>query len=131
MSMRATSDFWTAPDEGAVRDPGDMEIEVLVVPDCPNQQLAEARLRQALDDAGLAGTGFTTRMIGDQAEAARSGFTGSPTILIDGRDPFAEPGASPSVACRIYRTPHGLAGAPETGQLRQALRAAADTGGGV
>ncbi|MFD8427806.1 hypothetical protein [Streptomyces coelicoflavus] len=38
---------------------------------------------------------------------------------------------APSVACRVYRTPHGLAGAPETGQLRQALRAAADTGGGV
>ncbi|MEU3552402.1 hypothetical protein [Streptomyces longwoodensis] len=27
------------------RNPGDMEIEVLVVPDCPHQQLAEERLR--------------------------------------------------------------------------------------
>lgn len=102
-----------------------------MVPGCPNRHLAEVRLRQALDDAGLAGTGFTTRVIGDQAEAEQSGFTGSPTILTDGRDPFAEPGASPSVACRIYRTPHGLAGAPGPDQLRQALRAAADTGSGV
>ncbi|MEV0781833.1 hypothetical protein AB0I52_02345 [Streptomyces sp. NPDC050423] len=114
-----------------VRDPGDMEIEILVVPDCPHQRLAEERLRQALDAAGLAGTGFTTRVVGDQAEAERSGFTGSPTMLIDGRDPFAEPGALPSLACRMYRTPSGLSGVPEVGQLRKALRAAADTGGGV
>ncbi|MGP4088082.1 hypothetical protein [Streptomyces sp. KR55] len=106
-----------------------MEIEVLVVPGCPNQQLAETRLRQALDEARLSNTPITTRVIADQVEAERSGFTGSPTILIDGRDPFAEPGAAPSVACRIYRTPLGLAGAPEVDQLGQALRAAGDTGG--
>ncbi|PCG85010.1 hypothetical protein CIB93_15960 [Streptomyces sp. WZ.A104] len=108
-----------------------MEIEVLVVPGCPNQKLVEERLRQALDDAGLPVTTFTTRVISDQGEAERSGFTGSPTILIDGRDPFAEPGASPSVACRIYRTPGGLAGAPEVNQIQQALQAAPDTNGRV
>ncbi|MFE7234929.1 DsbA family protein [Streptomyces sp. NPDC002405] len=108
-----------------------MEIEVLVVPGCPHQRLAEEQLREALDGAGLSGETFTTRVITDQADAERSGFTGSPTILIDGRDPFAEPGSSPSVACRIYRTPRGLAGAPGVDQLRQALRAAAGTGGGV
>lgn len=102
-----------------------------MVSGCPHQQLAEERLRQALDGAGLPGETFTTRVIADQAEAERSGFTGSPTILIAGRDPFTEPDSSPSVACRIYRTPHGLAGAPETDQLREALRDAADTGGGV
>lgn len=104
-----------------------MEIEVLVVPDCPNQQLTENRLRQALDAAGLGTTGFTTRVIADQAEAERSGFTGSPTILINGRDPFAEPGAAPSHACRIYRTPTGPSGTPSVEQLRQALQAAART----
>ncbi|MFD4259188.1 hypothetical protein ACFWR9_16570 [Streptomyces sp. NPDC058534] len=45
-----------------------MEIEVLVVPGCPNQQRAEELLRQALDDAWLAGTGFTTRMISGPAD---------------------------------------------------------------
>lgn len=110
-----------------MRDPGDMEIEVLVVPDCPHQQPAEERLRQALDDAGLNTTGFTTRVVADQAEAEQSAFTGSPTILIDGRDPFAEPGATPSLSCRIYRTPQGPAGAPGLDQLRQALHEAAGT----
>ncbi|MFE9609585.1 hypothetical protein [Streptomyces sp. NPDC006012] len=98
-----------------------MEIEVLVVPDCPHQQLAEERVRQALDAAGLTTTGVTTRVVSDQAEAERSGFTGSPTILIDGRDPFAEPGAAPTLACRMYRTPGGLAGAPDVDQIRRAL----------
>ncbi|WP_406118003.1 DsbA family protein [Streptomyces sp. NBC_00989] len=102
-----------------------MEIEILVVPDCPNQQLTEKRLRQALDDAGLKEATFTTRVVADQAEAEQSGFTGSPTIVIDGRDPFAEPGTTPSLSCRIYRTPGGLAGAPDVAQLRKALEAAA------
>ncbi|MFH8471985.1 DsbA family protein [Streptomyces sp. NPDC018000] len=91
-----------------------MEIEVLVVPSCPNQKLVEERLRQAMEGAGLSVSAFTTRVISDQGEAERSGFTGSPTILIDGRDPFAEPGASPSVACRIYRTAGGLAVRPRS-----------------
>ncbi|RLU90570.1 hypothetical protein CTZ27_21575 [Streptomyces griseocarneus] len=101
-----------------------MEIEVLVVPDCPHRQLAEHRVRQALDAAGLSATGYTTRVIAEQAEAERSGFTGSPTILIDGRDPFAQPGAVPSLACRIYRTPDGPAGAPGVDELRRAIEAA-------
>lgn len=102
-----------------------MHIEILVVPDCPNQQLAETRLRRALDDAGLVAVTVTTRLISDPAEAERAGFAGSPTILIDGVDPFAQPGATPSLSCRIYRTPDGPAGAPDAGQLRQAVARAA------
>jgi hypothetical protein len=101
-----------------------MKIEVLVVADCPNEQLTGERLHQALRDVGLR-TAFTTRVIADPAEAERCGFTGSPTILIDGRDPFAEPGRSPGLACRMYRTAIGLSGAPDIEQLRQALVAAA------
>jgi hypothetical protein len=105
-----------------------MEIEVLVVPDCPNQQLAEERLRQTLAAIGLLGLSFTTKVITDQDEAERSGFTGSPTILVDGRDPFAESAPTPSPSCRIYRTPAGPAGAPGIDQLRKALEVAAGTG---
>ncbi|MBW5480381.1 hypothetical protein [Streptomyces bambusae] len=101
-----------------------MEIEVLVVPDCPHRQLAEQRLRHALDDEGLAATAFATRVITGAAEAERSGFTGSPTVLINGRDPFAQPHATPSLACRIYRTPDGPSGSPSVDQLRQALATA-------
>ena len=99
-----------------------MRIELLVVPGCANEATAASRLRRALDEAGLADTGFTTRVIATLEQAEQAGFTGSPTILIDGRDLFAQPTARPAVACRIYRTARGADGAPDLEQLGQALR---------
>jgi hypothetical protein len=54
-------------------------------------------------------------------EADRIGFGGSPTILFDGVDLFAD--ASPSVgyACRPYRTAAGAEGAPSLSQLTERL----------
>jgi hypothetical protein len=83
-------------------------------------------LRRALDDVGLAAVRFRTRVIGTQQEAEQTGFVGSPTILIDGRDPFAEPGRPPGLACRVYRDEAGLSGVPALEPLRQALKQAAD-----
>lgn len=107
------------------RGPEGVTVELLVVPDCPHQALAAGRLRQALDDAELGGVGFTTRVVTSAAEAQRVEFTGSPTILVDGRDPFAIPGAVPGLSCRLYPTAEGLAGAPDVDQLRAALQTAA------
>lgn len=104
-----------------------MDIELLVVPDCPNEAPAAALLRTALDDIGLARIPFTTTVIETPAQAERRGFVGSPTILIDGNDPFAEPGQPAAVACRIYRTTGGPAGLPDLRQLREALKRAAAT----
>ncbi|MCX4965819.1 hypothetical protein OHA98_13415 [Streptomyces sp. NBC_00654] len=39
----------------------------------------------------------------DEAQAAERGMNGSPTVLLDGVDPFAPAGAVPSVSCRLYR----------------------------
>ncbi|GJF03551.1 hypothetical protein ABZ628_27425 [Streptomyces diastaticus] len=72
-----------------------MNIEVLVVPDCPSEEPAADLLRRALDDIGLRDIGFATRVVTGQEEAERIGFTSSPTILVDGRDPFAEPEGQP------------------------------------
>ncbi|MFE2864874.1 alkylmercury lyase family protein [Embleya sp. NPDC059259] len=58
----------------------------------------------------------------DEAEATRRGMTGSPTVLIDGVDPFAPAGAVPSVSCRLYRDADGRTeGAPSVQALRRAL----------
>lgn len=66
-----------------------MRIMLLTVPDCPNTPPARERINQALD-------GRTAEVelieISDAAQAARLGMTGSPTVLIDGTDPFAVPG---------------------------------------
>lgn len=104
----------------------DMDVELLVVPDCPNESIAAGLLRTALDDVGLGGTTFRTTVIDTQQSADKRGFTGSPTILIGGLDPFVEPGRAPALACRIYRSPAGSAGVPSLVELRRALKRAAD-----
>jgi|Tabmets5t2r1_1033131.scaffolds.fasta_scaffold00079_11 hypothetical protein len=87
-------------------------VEVLTVTDCPHRGLTLARLRAALDRVGLADVVLTERVIDDPAEAMAAGMHGSPTILVDGHDPFAESGTEPSVSCRLFRTPNGYDGAP-------------------
>jgi len=53
--------------------------------------------------------------------AERIGFRGSPTILVDGRDPFAT-GIEPiGMSCRVFRTEQGAQGAPTEAQLRKVL----------
>ena len=52
------------------------------------------------------------------AEAERTGFHGSPSILVDGVDVFAEPGSEGGLSCRRYLTPNGYEGAPTLEQLR-------------
>jgi hypothetical protein len=71
------------------------------VPDCPNVKLLEERLAQVL--GGRQDVTVSRQVIADQDEAARRGMHGSPTILVDGVDPFAGPGQSASVSCRLYR----------------------------
>lgn len=56
----------------------------------------------------------------EQAEAV--GFHGSPSILMDGTDLFPDPSAPVGLACRIYVTPAGFAGAIMLEQLRAAIR---------
>ena len=103
-----------------------MHVTVLAVPDCPNVMLLEERLAQVLQ--GRCDVTVSRQVIADQDEAARWGMRGSPTILVDGVDPFAGPGQSASVSCRLYRDGDGQAhGAPSASQLRQAIAIAATT----
>jgi hypothetical protein len=96
-----------------------MELTVLAVPDCPNALALEQRL------AGRTDVTVTRRVIADLAEAARWGMHGSPTLLVDGRDPFAVPGTVPAVACRLYRGDNGrVEGAPAVPAPRRVLEQA-------
>ena len=59
----------------------------------------------------------------DSAEdAERLDFHGSPTLLINGRDPFASRELPVNFGCRIYETEEGPQGAPSVAQLRHVLR---------
>jgi hypothetical protein len=94
-----------------------LDLMVLAVPGCPNVMLLEERLAQVLE--GRDDVSVSRLMIADQDEAARRGMHGSPTILVDGTDPFAEPGRAASVSCRLYRDGDGqVEGAPSVSQLR-------------
>lgn len=102
----------------------DMDVELLVVPNCPNEAVAYDLICEALADLGVV-TPVRTTVIQSDEQAQKRGFIGSPTFLINGQDPFDEPGAVAAVACRMYRTDTGLAGAPVRDHLREALRASA------
>lgn len=96
---------------------------MLAVPDCPNAPALAERLAEAL--AGQPAVPVVRRVITDAAGAAIWGMHGSPTVLVNGQDPFAAPGMPPALACRMYRSENGsLEGAPSVTALRRVLEQA-------
>src|SRR5689334_4711262 len=96
-----------------------MELILLTVPDCPNAAGFEERLAAVL--AGRPDT-VRRREVADEQEAAQAGMHGSPTLLINGVDPFVVAGQVPGLACRLYRDAAGrAAGVPTVEALRRAL----------
>lgn len=100
-----------------------MKVELLHIVDCPNTDIAEANARAALDALGLGGVPVAVVTIRTEAEAASTQFGGSPTILVDGVDLFPTAPVR-SLACRVYATESGFAGAPTQEQIDAALRGA-------
>jgi hypothetical protein len=68
-----------------------------------------------------------TTTVATMEAAAQRGFSGLPTILIDGRDPLINAETSPTFACRVYRSSVGLSGVPGLLDMRRALKEAADS----
>jgi len=100
-----------------------MDLTVLAVPGCPNAPVLEDRLAVVLD--GRTGVSVAHQVVSDESEAARWGMHGSPTLLIDGTDAFAEPGQAAGLSCRLYRDEDGqLSGAPSVKQVQQAIERA-------
>ncbi|TCO59279.1 alkylmercury lyase family protein [Actinocrispum wychmicini] len=97
-----------------------MKLQILSVPDCPNVAPLQQRLAAVL--AGREDVTVTAEVIDTPEQAIRVGMNGSPTVLVNGIDPFAEPGHAPSVSCRLYRDETGNpTGTPSVAQLRTAL----------
>lgn len=99
-----------------------VDVTVLYFAECPNWQTALERLGAAAGRTGVQ-VRVSTREVTSTEEAELLGFTGSPTILLDGADPFARPGAVPALACRVYPSPAGLNGAPSVDQFADVLSA--------
>ena len=120
MSQRDPGASWSGLD---VLTLGGVDIDVLFVPDCPNLDLVRRRLFEALDRSGVDAAVRETEVSSDEA-AHTAGMHGSPTLLINGQDPFAEPDQPTSLSCRLYRSGGLVEGAPTVRELVAVLTAA-------
>lgn len=96
-----------------------MEVTLLYFDNCPNWVTTDRHLRQL--KAEHSDLTIARRLVDAPEEAARLSFRGSPSVLIDGIDPFADPDSPVGLACRVYQTPDGPAGSPTLQQLRAVL----------
>ena len=97
-------------------------VSLLYFDGCPNWHVADERLRAALVAVGRPDDAVEHVLVSTPEEAQEAQFRGSPTVLVDGRDPFSDPDAPVGLACRLYRTDEGLAWSPTVEQLVAVLR---------
>jgi hypothetical protein len=97
-----------------------MDVHLLYFDDCPNWQETDQRLHAAIALVGLDVIPVHISVTTPEA-AEQWRFRGSPTVLVDGVDPFADEVAPVGLSCRVFLTPDGLRGAPTVDQLVEAL----------
>lgn len=95
-----------------------MHVRLLYFDGCPNWATADERLTALADEFGFE---LEHQQVDTPQEADELGFRGSPTILVNGRDPFARGDEPTGLTCRVYDTPEGATGSPTVEQLRAAL----------
>jgi hypothetical protein len=98
-----------------------MRITIQYFDGCPHWKLADERVRRALKDVSTHDVTIEYQLIDSPETADRLGFLGSPTILVDGRDPFANGTEQIGMSCRVFPTEEGVQGAPSEAQLRRLL----------
>lgn len=96
-----------------------MNVTLLYFEGCPNWQVVDERLASIA--AERSDITVTHHVVESIEEAERLAFHGSPSILVDGVDVFADVDTAVGLSCRVYRTPEGPAGAPTVDQLRAVL----------
>jgi hypothetical protein len=106
-----------------------MDVELLVIDGCPHEGAAAMLVRRALNDVGLGGVPIRTRVVSSEAEARKLSFPGSPTVRINGEDPFPHRGERTGLACRTYIAGGIRSPVPDLSHLRQALKRHADIPG--
>ena len=98
-----------------------MKVTIQYFDGCPHWKLADERLRRVLEGMSAGDVTLDYELIDSPETAERVGFHGSPTILIDGRDPFVTGIEQVGMSCRVFRTEDGIQGAPTEAELRRLL----------
>ncbi len=99
-----------------------MQVKILYFSGCPNWQTAADRVTTVLAELGRADVAVEFEDVHKTSHLSLA-WAGSPTVLLDGRDPF-DGGRNPAPArdaCRIYLTEAGVEAVPSLDQLRTAL----------
>ncbi|MEM7338112.1 MAG: thioredoxin family protein [Actinomycetota bacterium] len=96
-----------------------MKVTLLYFDHCPNWVETDQHLTRL--QAEIPNLETVRQRVETPEDAERLGFRGSPSILINGVDPFANTDAPVGLSCRIHTTPSGPAGSPTFNQLRDAL----------
>jgi hypothetical protein len=97
-----------------------MRVTLVYFEGCPHWELGQERVNEALVQVGEGPDALRTVAVRTPEDAERWHFRGSPTFLVNGRDPFATEDAPVGLACRLY----GSEGSPSVDQLVEALSAA-------
>lgn len=98
-----------------------MRLSLLYFEGCPHWVDVDNLLVEIASE--LDGLTIERRIVDTPELAEVEQFRGSPTILIDGFDPFLDAADSPptGLSCRLYDTPAGPAGSPTREQLLTAI----------
>ncbi len=105
-----------------------MEARIIYFDGCPDWRIARERLDQAIELAGIGAVSVVVRCIITCHEATGCGLCGSPTILIDGADPFAGVDPRAGIYRRRFATEDGPDVAPSVAQLVAVLRRPSEGG---
>lgn len=106
---------------------GSILIEVRYTADCTSWRQTVQMLTQAANELSLSVL-ISSRQVASDREAMELGFIGSPTVLIDGADPWPMPNAPAGLRLRPYFGPEGMLDGPSYDMIRAALRAADEAG---
>lgn len=98
-----------------------MKIQLLYFDGCPSWESGFKNLQAALKDENLSAS-IELINVGDDDNATRLKFLGSPHFRVDGEDLWHEEREMYSLSCRVYPTPDGIKGFPTVSMLREQLR---------
>lgn len=97
-----------------------MQVEIRYFDGCPHWESARTLVEEVASTIDL-DIDLRLTPVTDPETSERLTFRGSPTILIDGVDPWDDPLAPVGLSCRVYRSGDGYGGTPPIDELRSAL----------